>query len=386
VSAPARRIRVLHLIKGLNRGGAETLLSEGLRFADRSRFELSYAYFRASLNALVPALAEQGAPVTCFGGKGHATMLGRIRRIARHLRAEEIDLLHCHLPMAGVVGRLAGRLAGVPVLYTEHNKPEWYRRPTFLLNSWTYFLQDHVIAVSGSVEWSIRRYIRPTVPVTILRNGIDTNAFRRVVEGGQAVRRHYGIPADAPVVGNVAALIPQKQLHDWVEAARLVHQQHPDVRFLIVGEGPQHAELTALIDRCALTGIVHLCGVQSNVVPYLSAMDIYMMSSAFEGLPVALLEAMAANCAPVCTAVGGIPEVLEEGVDGFLAEPGHPDQLARKVAALVSDREQLTRVGLAAMCKVDRHFRVESMVASLQELYENVVRGARERKLQGIRG
>jgi L-malate glycosyltransferase len=368
-----RKIKVLHLIKSLNRGGAETLLAEGLRFADESSFELSYGYFNPALNALEPVLAGYGAPVKCFGGEHHASMLGRTRRVARLLRDRQIDLLHCHLPMAGVVGRLAGRLAGVPVIYTEHNKPEWYRRPTFLLNSWTYDLQSRVIAVSGSVEQSIREHIRPRVAVTVIRNGIDAAAFRRDAEAGVMIRHRMGISNDATVVGNVAALIPQKRLHDWIEAARLIHEQRDDVRFLIVGEGPQHAELLKRIEGARLSGIVHMSGVQTDVRPYLSAMDIYMMSSAFEGLPVALLEAMAAHCAPVCTAVGGIPEVIEEGVNGFLTEAGHPTQLAAKVCALAADGARTREVADAARLTVHRNFGIERMVREVEVLYRDVL-------------
>src|SRR5690349_1375492 len=140
-----RRIKVLHLIKSLNRGGAETLLAEGHRCADHARFEFSYGYFNPALNALVPTLRAEGAEVTCFGASNHITMLMRARRVARHLREHEIDLVHCHLPTAGVVGRVAARMAGVPLVYTEHNKVEWYRWVTFWMNARTYSWQHRVI-------------------------------------------------------------------------------------------------------------------------------------------------------------------------------------------------------------------------------------------------
>lgn len=368
-----RRIRVFHLIKSLNRGGAETLLAEGQRFADGARFEFAYGYFNPHLNALAPTLAAGGASVTCFAADNFAAMLAQTPRIARHLRDLRVDILHCHLPTAGVVGRLAGRLAGVPVVYTEHNKPEWYRRPTFWTNALTYGLQQHVVAVSGSVEESIRTYIKPRVPVTVVRNGIDVAAFRRVEGAGAAVRQRFGIPADAPVVGNVAALIPQKRLHDWIEAACLIRARHANARFLLVGEGPVEAELVPRIAACGLDRVVHLCGVQADVRPFLAAMDVYMMSSAYEGLPVALLEAMAMGCAPVCTAVGGIPEVMHDRRSGFLTQAGHPEQLAARVGELLDDPTALRAMAAAARQAVEGEFDIARMMRQLDALYLDVL-------------
>lgn len=364
-----RKLRILHLIKSLNRGGAETLLAEGLRFADRQRFELSYGYFNPDLNALAPVLTAAGARVTCFGGDNHLSMLARTGRVARHLRDQQVDLLHCHLPTAAVVGRLAARLAGVPVVYTEHNKPEWYRKPTFWLNAWTYGLQQQVIAVSASVEQSIHAYIRPQVPVTVVRNGIDASCFQRVAADGAMTRKRLGIPVEASVVGNVAALISQKRLHDWIDAARAIHVRRPATRFLLVGEGSQRAALLRRITAHGLSDIVLLCGVQADVRPYLAAMDVYMMSSAYEGLPVALLEAMAMQCVPVCTEVGGIPEVIHEGVNGFLTEPSRPGQLAWRIGELLGNPERLRSVADAARQTVERDFGVERMIREVEAVY-----------------
>jgi L-malate glycosyltransferase len=368
------KIKVFHLIKSLNRGGAETLLAEGLRFADAERFELSYGYFHPELDGLVPTLRAAGASVTCFGATNRGSMLLSAHRVARHLREHGIDLMHCHMPLSGAIGRVGGRLAGVPVVYTEHNKVEWYRRASFWLNAWTYGWQEHVIAVSDSVRDSIEAYIRPRVPVTVIRNGIDAAHFTRDPDGDHTVRHRFGIPADAPVVGNVAAFIPQKRVHDWIAAARLVHERHPETRFLWVGEGPQRQELLDAAAGAGLQDVVHLSGVQADVRPFLAVMDVYMMSSAFEGLPVALLEAMAMGCAPVCTAVGGIPEVIRPGNNGIITDPGAPDQLARGVGELLDDAERRMAVSAAARRTVECEFSVERMTHEVEDIYLRTLR------------
>lgn len=368
-----RKFRILHLIKSLNRGGAETLLADGIRFADQERFELSYGYFHPRLDALVATLADRGGTVTCFGGGNHLGMLARVGAVAHHLRSREIDLLHCHLPTAGVVGRLAARLAGVPVVYTEHNKPEWYRRPTFLLNAWTYDMQERVIAVSESVQESIAVHIHTRIPVTVIRNGIDASCFHRADWDGTPVRRRFDIPGDAVVVGNVAALIPQKCLLDWIAAAALVNERRPGVHFLLIGDGPMRLQLSRRIAELHLEDVVHLCGVQSDVRPYLAAIDVYMMSSAFEGLPVALLEAMAMACAPVCTAVGGIPEVIGSGRNGYLTEPFRPDALAELVTRLVDDPTRRRAIADVARREVETDFRIERMIRAVERTYLDVL-------------
>lgn len=303
-------------------------------------------------------------------------MLARTQRVADYLRVNRIDLLHCHLPIAGIVGRLAAARVGVPVVYTEHSKPEWYLKPTFWLNAWTYGLQQQVVAVSASVEQSIHRYIGRRVPVTVVRNGIDPSCFRRNSRDGRVVRKLFEIPQDAVVVGTVAALIGQKRVHDWVDTARMIHARHPNTRFLLVGEGPQRAALQRHITAGGLQNAVFLCGGHADVRPYLAAMDIYMVSSACEGLPVALLEAMAMECAPVCTAAGGIAEVIQEGRNGFLTECGRNDQLAEKVVHLLDDPDKRRAVSAMARRTVENHFRVERMTRELEAIYFAVLRSS----------
>lgn len=363
------RVRIFHLIKSLGRGGAETLLPESLRFADRDRFDYDFGYFLPWKDALVPALATQGARVTCFGGGNNLQILLAARRIAAELRRRRVDVLHCHLPIAGVVGRLAGRMTGVPVIYTEHNKQERYHGLTRRLNSASWSWQERVIAVSADVADSIARHMGRRVPVAVVLNGVDVEWFRRTAINAAAVRSELGIPQEARVVGTVAVFRSQKRLGDWLEAARAVRDRHPGTHFLLVGAGPLYPETVARAAELGLGGSVHFAGLQQEVRPYLAAMDVYMMSSVFEGLPVALLEAMSMGCAPVCTAVGGIPEVISHGQNGYLVEAGRPEELARSVATLLDDGAGLREVGLRARGTIVQGFGMNRMARQIEEIY-----------------
>jgi L-malate glycosyltransferase len=369
-----RPVRVFHLIKSLGRGGAETLLPEGLRFADRDRFSYQFGYFLPWKDAMVPAIESQGAPVICFGGRTNLGILLQARRVAATLRRLRIDVLHCHLPVAGAVGRIAGRLAGVPVVYSEHNKQERYHAATRRLNAVTWRWQSRAIAVSADVADSIREHIGGDVPLDVVLNGVDVDRFDRARVGVTTVRQELGIPADAPVVGTVAVFRTQKRLADWVEAARLLRVAHPTAHFLLVGDGPLREEVVAAVEGAGLRGVVHLPGLQPEVRPYLAAMDVYMMSSVFEGLPIALLEAMSMGCGVVCTSVGGIPEVVRTGENGALVEPGKPAMLAAAAGELLADPARRARYAAAARRTVEERFSMRRMARELERVYTEVAR------------
>ena len=368
-----KKIKVFHLIKGLGRGGAETLLSEGLRFADRERFEYGYGYFLPWKDALVGDLKAQGAEVHNFPCRNPGEMLLHTPRVARFLHKWGADLLHCHLPTAGIVGRLAGKMASVPVVYTEHNLLERYHWLTRSANTKTWRMQNWVIAVSNEVLASIEQSELNSVPVRVIQNGVNVNSFSKDRSNGIRVRKRWGIPAHAPVVGTIAVFTVKKKLDDWLRGACEVHEEHPEVHFLIVGDGPLRSELESLAVSLGIGKIVRFVGLQEDVKPYLAAMDVYLMSSQFEGLPIALLEAMAMELPVVVTAVGGIPEVVREGKTGFLVPTGRPKELAKLVRKLLEDADMRQSMGQAGRKLVVENFNMERMVRELEEVYLNVL-------------
>jgi L-malate glycosyltransferase len=364
--------RVLHLIKSLGRGGAEMLLPEGLRFADRDRFEYHYGYFLPWKDAMVSAIAEQDAPVTCFGGKNNLEILARTLKVREYILANDIELLHCHMPIAGTVGRILSRWMGIPVVYSEHNLQERFHPVTRTLNKLTWQWQDHVIAVSGDVAESIRKTMGEDVPVQVVLNGVDVERFHR---NGQSadLPSSISIPSGAPVVGTVAVFRTQKRLDDWLEAARLIRKEIPEARFLLVGDGPLKAEVESAIKVKGLRDVVFTPGLIEDVRPFLASMDVYMMSSIFEGLPVALLEAMAFECAPVCTSVGGIPELISDGSNGRLVAPQRPEELASAVIDVLKTDGLRNRLAQAGRQTVIDGFSMQRMTRELEDIYTQVL-------------
>lgn len=365
-------MRVYHLIKSLGRGGAEMLLPEGLREAGPGT-AYGVGYFLPHKDALVPAIRARGAHVHCFGGVSGRQILTRIPQVAREIRAFEADVVHCHLPLAGVAGRLAGRLTNTPVVYTEHNLQPRYHPLTFRANRATWRMQERVVACSEDVARSIHEHIGARVPVQVVQNGVATEHFQRDHEAGRALRERLGVPSDARVMTTVAVFRTQKRLHRWLEVAADVLASDPRAHFFLVGDGPLRDEVHQNVQRLGLSERVHLPGLIEDVRPWLSASDVYVMSSEFEGLPVALLEAMSTGLPAVTTDVGGIGEVLAHGEQGFLVPRDEVRELAPFVLRLFEDDALRSTHGEAARRRVVEGFGMKRMMGELESMYRDVV-------------
>ena len=366
------RVRVAHVIKGLGRGGAEGLLPQTIA-ASSPDFQYRVAYFLPHKNALVADVEAAGAPATCLGGSSSVGVLLRWPRLAAYLRRTGVDLVHAHLPVSGVAARLAARRAGLPVVYTEHNVQERYRPATRWLNRRTWGLQQEAIAVSSQVAASIAKSFGSTVPVRVIQNGIRIDDPPSPAARDE-VRSALGFAPGDVVVGTVAVLRRQKRLDLWLQAARSIAAAAPAARFLIVGDGPLADDVrraaAPLGDRVVLTGL------RSDVPELLAAMDVFVSSSQFEGLPLALLEAMAAGLPVVATAVGGVPEVVTEAC-GRLVAFGAVEPLAVAVTELIAEPAARRALGAAGRRRVEERFSVGRMAAELEACYRHWLCGAR---------
>lgn len=364
--------RVLHVIKSLGRGGAEMLLPETVKLHDRESFEFHCIYFLPWKDQLVPDLLANGCTVTCLSATSNVRLLLKAKALAEYVRANDIDLIHAHLPFAGIVSRIAGKLAGVPVVYTEHNKQERYHKITYFLNKATFNFQSRVIAVSDDVKESIMKNIGPRIPVQTILNGVNTAEFNRDHDAGKALRQEYGIPADAVVIGTIAVFRFQKRLAEWLSVLSEVCRANPNVYGVIVGDGPLRSEIHAKAAQLDLGPRLVMPGLQTDVKPWLSAMDVYMMSSIFEGLPIALLEAMSMECAIVATNAGGIKEVIRDGVDGLVTDVGSWERLTEHVTTLLNPSVR-NRFASAGRRRVVESFSLQRMVDELEQMYRQVI-------------
>ncbi|MEV4560324.1 glycosyltransferase [Kitasatospora sp. NPDC049285] len=358
------RTRVLWLAKGLGRGGAEQLLVNCARHADRSRFDIEVAYVLPYKDALVPALEQAGVAVHCLGDAPGALWPLRLRAL---LAERRYDLVHTHMPVPAVaarvltVGRRSPRL-----VHTEHNVWERYRPATRWANALTYRRNAAVIAVSHAVGDTIARR-RPGDWLTVVHHGPDLGDAPSGPAARRAARAELGLPPDALVIGTVGNLTAKKDQATLLAAFALLRRAHPDAVLVLVGAGPLEAELRSLAGESVV-----FAGSRADVPALLPGWDVFTLSSRQEGLPVALMEAMTSGLPAVVTRVGGMPEVLDDGEQGRLVPAGDPAALAAALGELAADPGLRERMGAAARER-SKSFDVAGAQRAIERVYTRVL-------------
>jgi N-acetyl-alpha-D-glucosaminyl L-malate synthase BshA len=365
------RTRVLHIIKSLGRGGAEMLLPETLSKHDHEKYEFHYIYFLPWKTQMVNAIEKNGGTVLCMAAKNNLGIFRKVPSIKKYIQDQHIDIVHCHLPWAGIAGRIAAKWAGVPVIYTEHNNFSKYHIATRLMSRLTLPLSDVIIPVSADADSALKRFT-PADKIRLVLNGVDTDSFdRNKIQS--ALREQLNIGVNDKVIVAAAVFRKQKRLDLWLQVAHKLIQQHKNFKFILIGDGPEKETLTTLASTLNIADKIHFTGLQENVRPYFSLADIYLMTSDFEGLPIALLEAMSMSCAPVATAVGGIPEVIINDESGILCEAGDVDGITNAVASLLNDEQKLSRLKRGARKRIEENFSMKNMVKELENIYTEVL-------------
>lgn len=332
-----RRPLVLQLVKGLDAGGTETLLLLAARHRDRTRFREQVAYLLPHHVALLDDLAREGVAATCIGGTPwwDPRWLVRLRRT---LRRDHVDLVHVHSPLlaagARVVVRTLPRRERPALVVTLHNMWASHHPAVRLVDRLTQWADDRRLAVSDAVRRSLPgRSGRRTV--TRL-HGIEVAELRARADR-DGVRAELGVADDEVLVGTVANLRSNKAYPDLLAAAATVAAARPDVRFVAVGQGPLHDELVARRDELGLGGRFRFLGYRADATRLVSGLDVFCLSSHHEGLPLALMEALALGVPVVVTDVGGVGELVTDGVQGSLVPPAHPELLAAALLDLAAD-------------------------------------------------
>jgi glycosyltransferase involved in cell wall biosynthesis len=356
------------LTKGLGRGGTERLLEGTVRHLDRSRFDIEVAYLLPWKDAFVASVEGHGVPVTCLDAPRPTSVawLGRLRRLVRD---RDIDIVHTHMPLTAAAARVVLPRTPPAFVHTEHNVWDRYRRPTRLANRLTYGRNTAVLAVSDGVARSIRTR-RPQVEV--VTHGVDPESLHRGPEVRRRARAALGLADDAPVLGTVGNFTAKKDHATLLTAMAAIVRDRPMARLVLIGSGPLRPDLQAQAARLGLGDHVLFAGSRDDVLELLPAFDVFVLSSRFEGLPIALLEAMATGLACVVTGVGGVPEVVSDGRDGLVVEPGDPDVLATAVGKLLDDEALRAEFGEHARARSEA-FQIEAAVRRIEDVYERVL-------------
>lgn len=368
------------MIKSLGRGGAEKLIPQTVALHDREKYEFYCIYFYHRPDGIQEELEALGIQLYFFPST-NLGIFNQVKKVREFVVEKQIDIIHAHLPWAGILSRLVGRKIAVPIVYTEHNTWDRYNLISYWGNRLTFKQQDAAIAVSHEVALSMQLNsiidplkIPSRLQLYAIPNGVNVSEFKREGGLGNRVREGLGIPNNAFVIGKVAVFRSQKRLLLWVEQALEILKVAPETHFLLVGDGEWKSKLLARIAASGQKDHFHVVGVQKEVVPYLSAMNLYMSSSEFEGLPIAMLEAMACEVPVVATRAGGIGEVVSHGVEGFLCEVADYQHLAPLALQLIQNRELHQQFAQAARKRVEEHFSMPRMVREIEGVYERVLK------------
>ena len=368
------------MIKSLGRGGAEKLIPQTVALHDREKYEFYCIYFYHRPDGIQEELEALGIQLYFFPST-NLGIFNQVKKVREFVVEKQIDIIHAHLPWAGILSRLVGRKIAVPIVYTEHNTWDRYNLISYWGNRLTFKQQDAAIAVSHEVALSMQLNsiidplkIPSRLQLYAIPNGVNVSEFKKERGLGNRVREGLGIPDNAFVIGKVAVFRSQKRLLLWVEQALEILKVAPETHFLLVGDGEWRRKIIEQIEASGKKEHFHWVGVQKEVVPYLSAMDLYMSSSEFEGLPIAMLEAMACEVPVVATRAGGIGEVVSHGVEGFLCEVADYQQLAPLALQLIQDRELHQQFAEAARKRVEEHFSMPRMVREIEGVYERVLK------------
>jgi len=401
-----RPVPVVHIITKLELGGAQQNTLFTLAHLDRSRFA---PYLLAGCGGLldeearrsdglhaiwVPSLIREICPWRdLWALLVLRWQLARIRR-----EAGPVMIVHTHSSKAGILGRWAARLAGASaIIHTYHGfgfhdeQPRWVRRVFIWMERLTASVTDGVIVVSRANQrlgdgfglfgspGSKKAAGRP--PAILIRSGIDFATFQSTggEHGANAVRRRIdlreelGLAPEAPVVLTVACLKPQKAPGDIVAVAGRVLRREPGAAFLIAGDGELRPELEAMIRADGLEGRVILLGWRRDIPQLLRAADLFLLTSRWEGLPRAILEALLAGLPVVATAADGVMDVVQDGVNGYVVPIGDVERIADRLIELLQTPALRKRMSVAAEA-LPVEFEIHTMVRQQEALYTDVLR------------
>ncbi|GBC76761.1 Alpha-D-kanosaminyltransferase [bacterium HR08] len=371
-----RKPRLMYILESRHWGGAEAYLRHLIEGLEREAWAVSLVCPQTeTLAPLLEWARRVGLPLHPLPGE-RPQHLPALVRFFRHHRP---DLVHfnLHHPFACRYVILAAALAGVPArIATNHLPtlaPSAYTWKGRLVLQLAYRCVHRMLVDS---ETNRRRALAqyPIAPekLVVVPHGVRLEDFP--IEGTRAsVAEEFGLNIRAPIIGTVGRLSPQKATEDLVEAAASVRRRFPEAQFLIVGDGERRAALERLVEAQGLRASVRFTGYREDVPRLLAAMDVFVLSSLYEGMPFSVLEAMAAARPVVATRVDGVPEVVVDGETGLLVSPRAPEQLAEAIALLLAHPERAREMGRRGRERVRRHFSRERMVEAIANLYRAMV-------------
>lgn len=300
--------------------------------------------------------------------------------LANLLRAEAPDIVHTHSSKAGILGRLAAALAGVPIIIHTYHGFGFNEQQTLPVRSLYVFLEKLAALVStvlvfvsrSNWETARARGIGQEKNYRLIRSGVKLSGYPAALPDKAKKKAELGLGMHKPLVVSIGNLKPQKNPLDFVAAAKTISDSLPECEFLFIGEGPLRTQVEARVIAAGLSHRFRLPGWREDTAQWLAAAEVFVLTSLWEGLPRALVEAMRSKLPPVCYAVDGVVDLVKDGENGFLVAPGDTAALAERVVRLLKDEALRKRFSAAAACAIGEEFDIDGMVQSQERLYDEL--------------
>jgi glycosyltransferase involved in cell wall biosynthesis len=372
---------ILYLVTSTNVGGTERSLLEICRRLDRSRYHPVVVSLKKE-GPVAPMIRDLDIEVMSLGMRENAGIFSPVEfaagllRLPRLLGGRSFDLLHSFLFRANIFGRLAARRCGIARTVSSYRGTLEEPKPWMLsLDRATLGRADALCTLSESLAAEVRERLRaPPERIAVIPNGIDAAAAEKAVaDCAPHARQRLGLsPADL-VLASVGRLHAEKGLPFLLEAFRTFLHEHPRAVLLLAGDGPEGESLRKQAEALRIAGSVRFLGTLLSPWELLAAADIFVLASVYEGMPNALLEAMAASLPVVATAVGAVPEMVEDGSEGLVVSPGDPAALTAALERLAWSADLRKEMGARGRRKAGQAYSVDKATGKLENLYERLL-------------
>jgi|SRR5687768_4301256 len=379
-----RPVRVLLVTKST--GGVAEYIRWLVQGIDREKFSLTVV----CLSENSPEFAEELRQA--YGVQSISYAMNRYKvdvisdarvglQLAKLIRGHQYDLIHAHASKPGFLARVAALGTGIPVLYSPHCFAfhAGAGHMTILITSFlerlaAFFTTRFVVVSEGERELACQYRVGRREQITVIYTGIEPMPFRQPVDISY-LKASLGVPESAPVIGSVGRLSTQKSPSDFVQVAEIVHRFKSDAHFIWIGDGPLEENVRDLSSSLQLESAIHWLGQRSDVHELLHLFDCLLLTSRWEGFPLVILEAMAAGVPVVATDILGTRELIEHGVNGWLAPVRDAESLAGLVLNLLADPIKADAFRQAGRARIENEFNRPRMLATIQSLYDEVAMG-----------
>ena len=287
------------------------------------------------------------------------------------IEEENIQIIHAHMMGSNFWASMLGKFYKTPAIIA-HCHAQLYSWGSLFIDRLISKLSDTIIVISDYEKQRLieEEGISPS-KITIIHNGIDLTGYK--TEPNLDIKRQLGLKMDSPVVGILAVFRPQKNHELFIQTADEILKKNKDVYFLLVGDGETRKQAEDLASKLGISKNCLFTGFRKDIPDVISIIDVGVLSSHWEGLPLAVLEYMASSKPVVSTSVGGVPEVVQDGLNGFLVPPGDYKTLAQKINLLLDNKDLALEMGKNGFIRVKQEFTMEAMLKNIEDLYTNIL-------------